>query len=207
MITHNTDITLDLSTDGFRAEVWAKQDDAGTRQVTARFVNSEADVSLAGVASAELRVLRPDGRMTVTEAQISGDTVAAVFPESALAVGGEGYGDIRLLDGEGGCISAARFILHIEQAAVSNMAAAHSSDLTKLLDDRLGGLSLRQMTQAEYDAAEHPADTVFYVMDGDSVRQYIGDTELSSGSISAGQLTTHYAGTTATTAGILTEEE
>lgn len=167
MITHYTDITLDLSTDGERAEVWAKQDDTGSRAVTATFVDNGTPVSLSSVDSAELRVLRPDGAMVTATAEISGNTVTAVFPETALEVGGEGYGDIRLLDGAGGCISAARFILHISPAAVSNDQAAASSDLTALLNSYMGGLHFKALTESEYAALDPKNPDTLYIVTAD----------------------------------------
>ncbi|MBR1749960.1 MAG: BppU family phage baseplate upper protein [Ruminococcus sp.] len=186
MITHNTAITLDINTEGLRAEVWAKQDDVQTRTVTASFVNNGAALTLASVSSAELRVLRPDGKMVTSAATISGDTVIAEFPENALSVGGDGYGDIRLLDGNGACISAARFILHVEHAAVSNEAVSQTSEFAALLQgiyDRLGGMSLAKMTREEYDAAQiHFTSTLYAVTDENGkVTLYLGDTELKSG--------------------------
>lgn len=167
MITHYTDITLDLDTQVPRAEIWAKQDDTGTRAVRATFQDGGASVSLASVASAELRVLRPDGAMVAAAAEISGNTVTAVFPETALEVGGKGYGDIRLLDGTGGCISAARFILHISPAAVSNDQAAASSDLAALLNSYMGGLHFKALTESEYAALDPKDPDTLYIVTAD----------------------------------------
>lgn len=207
MITHYSDIILDLDTKVPRVEVWAKQDDTGTRTVRATFQNGGASVSLASVDSAELRVLRPDGAMVVSDAAISSNTVTATFPENALSVGGRGYGDIRLLDSNMNCISAARFLLHIEPAAVSNEAVSQTSDFTALLNAYLGGMKLRKLSKSEYEAlAAKDPDTLYTVTDGDSVTQYLGEIKLKSGSGSAGALTSIYNGTTSTAAGTLTEE-
>ena len=207
MITHNTDIVLDLSTDGERAEVWAKQDDTGSRAVTATFVDNGSPVSLSSVDSAELRVLRPDGAMVTAAAEISGNTVTATLPENGLAVSGRGYGDICLLDSEQNCISAARFVLHVEPAAVSNEAVSQSSDFTALLNSYMGGMKLRKLSKSEYEAlAVKDPDTLYTVTDGSKVTQYLGEIKLKSGSGSAGALTSIYNGTTSTAAGTLTEE-
>lgn len=167
MITHYDDITLDLSTDGVRAEVWAKQDDTGTRAVRATFTDNGSDVSLSSVSSAELRVLRPDGAMVTAAATISTNTVIAIFPETALEVGGEGYGDIRLLDSSDNCISAARFILHISPAAVSNDRAAASSDLAALLNSYMGGLHFKALTESEYAALDPKDPDTLYIVTAD----------------------------------------
>ena len=167
MITHYTDITLDLSTDGERAEVWAKQDDTGTRAVRATFQDNGATVSLSSVDSAELRVLRPDGAMVTAAAEISGSTVTAILPENGLAVSGRGYGDIRLLDGEHNCISAARFVLHVEPAAVSNEAVSQSSDFTALLNSYMGGLHFKALTESEYAALDPKDPDTLYIVTAD----------------------------------------
>lgn len=207
MITHYSDIVLDLDTKNPRAEVWAKQDDTGTRTVRATFQNGGASVSLASVDSAELRVLRPDGAMVTAEATISSNTVTAVLPENALSVGGRGYGDIRLLDSNMNCISAARFLLHIEPAAVSNEAVSQTSDFTALLNEYLGGMKFKLISRSDYDAlTSKAAATLYTVVDADKVTQYLGEIKLKSGSGSAGALTSIYNGTTSTAAGTLTEE-
>lgn len=167
MIVHNTDIVLDLSTDGERAEVWAKQDDTGSRAVTATFVDNGTPVSLSSVDSAELRVLRPDGAMVTAAAEISGSTVTATLPENGLAVSGRGYGDIRLLDSDRNCISAARFVLHIEPAAVSNEAVSQSSDFTALLNSYMGGLHFMTLTESEYAALDPKAPDTLYIVTAD----------------------------------------
>lgn len=192
MITQNTAITLDIDTAGVRAEVWAKQDDTGTRKVTASFVNGGSPISLSQASNAELRVLRPDGTMVVSTAEISGNTVVAEFPDNALTVGGEGYGDIRLLDSAGKCISAARFVLHIEYAAVSNEQVTQTSDFTALMQgiyERLGGLSFAMLTEEQYNALSPPeANTVYFVSDGKNITQYLGTAKMSGGALTASTL-------------------
>lgn len=208
MITHYSDIVLDLDTKNPRAEVWTKQDDTGTRGVIATFANNGAAVTLASVSSAELRVLRPDGAMVVAAATISSNKVTATFPEAALAVGGRGYGDIRLLDSSGNCISAARFILNIEPAAVSNQQVAQSSDFTALLNEYMGGMKFKLISRSDYDAlTSKAAATLYTVVDADKVTQYLGSIELKSGEITAGLSALTLAGTSYAPAGATTEQE
>lgn len=164
MITHYTDIVLDLDTEVPRTEVWAKQDDVGSRTVRATFTDGGSAVTLSSVSSAELRVLRPDGAMVVSAATISNNTVIAAFPENALAVGGRGYGDIRLLDSSDNCISAARFVLNIEPAAVSNEQVSQTSDFTALLDEYLGGVKLRKLTESAYASLTTKDDNTLYIV-------------------------------------------
>lgn len=166
MITHYSDIVLDLDTEVPRAEVWAKQDDVGSRTIRATFQDGGSAVSLSGIDHAELRVLRSDGAMVVSEATVDGDTVTALLSENALAVSGRGYGDIRLLDSSDNCISAARFMLHIEAAAVSNEQVAQTSDFRALLDYYMGGLRIHPpVTAAEYAAIDpKDPDTLYIVL-------------------------------------------
>lgn len=192
MITHTSTVTLDISCTQPRAEVIAKQDDNNTRYVTASFVNSGTAVALTGVTSAELRVLRPDGRMVTSSATVSGNTVTAVLPQNALGAAGRGYGDILLKNGTQ-IISAARFSLIVKPAAVSNdqitgdsefavfeeRLAATESDLTSFknqyntekigvdnairsLNSRLGGLKFAQITAEAYAALNPPEPSTVY---------------------------------------------
>lgn len=218
MITHYSDIVLDLDTEVPRAEVWAKQDDLGSRTIRATFQDNGSAVSLSGIDHAELRVLRPDGAMVVSEATVDGDTVTAVLPENALAVSGRGYGDIRLLDSSDNCISAARFLLHIDAAAVSNEQVAQTSDFRALfqcieneisdLFTALGGLSFKKLTKAEYEALETKSDTTLYfVTDGSKVRLYLGELPAGGGgAVTAGLGFIHMNGVTTAPAGA-TEQE
>ena len=128
MITHNNNIILDLSCLTPTQTVTTKQDDKQSRTITASFTDGGEAVSLSDVASAELRCLRPDGKMTATAAEINGDTVTAVLPDNALAVAGRGYGDILLVGSGSEVISAPRFILKIKSGAVSDLSISSTSD-------------------------------------------------------------------------------
>lgn len=75
------------------------------------------------------------------------------------------------------------------------------------LDNAFGGMKLRKLTQAEYDALTvKDPNTLYTVVDGSKVTLYLGEIKLKSGSGSAGALTSIYNGTTSTAAGTLTEE-
>lgn len=193
MITHTTDITLDLSCESPRETVYAKQDDNGTRRIKAAFTDNGIEVPLTGVSSAEFRVLRPDGKMVVDTAQISGNAVTAVLTENALATGGKGYGDIRLIDSAGRVISAARFVLHIEKSAVSNQQITGNSDFKKFNDQidsltsQLGGLSFVNLPQVGYDHTIHYPNVVYFATDEDGkVTMYLGDVKLTGGTSAVG---------------------
>jgi hypothetical protein len=50
------------------------------------------------------------------------------------------------------------------------------------LKENQGGVSLRVLTKSDYDALEsHDSATVYYVIDGNKISQYLGDTKLSAG--------------------------
>ncbi|MBS7398222.1 MAG: BppU family phage baseplate upper protein [Ruminiclostridium sp.] len=216
MITHNNNIILDLSCLSPAPTIAVKQDDKQSRTITASFTDGGEAVSLSGIASAELRCLRPDGKMTVTAAEISGNTVKAVIPDNALAVAGRGYGDILLIGSNGEVISAARFILQIKPGAVSDLSISSTSDFalyreeiaeidsrlsvfrseyasqmanlySKLgkLTQQLGGASIKICTAEEYSALTPDPNTVYYVVDGDKITQYLGTAKLTSGSAPA----------------------
>ena len=50
------------------------------------------------------------------------------------------------------------------------------------IEDALGGLRFRKLSQEEFDAlTEKDGSTVYYVISGGKVTQYLGDAELSGG--------------------------
>jgi hypothetical protein len=192
MISYKTSIRLDISGTS-QAEVVAKQDDNATREVEGTFIKSDGTaISISsGIASVEVRILRPDNCMVVLDnARINANKVLFTLPENALAVSGRGYGDVRLLGSNGEVLSATRFILTILPSAVSNRQISSSSDFAiyrKDLDTlaaNMGGMKLVLISQSDYDDLEAPdSKTVYYVVDENGkVTQYLGAVKLSSGS-------------------------
>lgn len=47
----------------------------------------------------------------------------------------------------------------------------------------LGGMQILKLTKEEYESIEHNSDTIYYVVDGDKITQYVGDSKLTSGAI------------------------
>jgi hypothetical protein len=192
MISYKTSIRLDISGTS-QAEVVAKQDDNATREVEGTFIKSDGTaISISsGIASVEVRILRPDNCMVVLDnAYINANKVLFTLPENALAVSGRGYGDVRLLGSNGEVLSATRFVLTILPSAVSNRQISSSSDFAiyrKDLDTlaaNMGGMKLVLISQSDYDDLEAPdSKTVYYVVDENGkVTQYLGAAKLSSGS-------------------------
>jgi hypothetical protein len=70
--------------------------------------------------------------------------------------------------------------------AVQNAVAALNSNMD-IIDSAFGGMKLRKLTQTEYDALTvKDPDTLYTVTDGSKVTLYLGETELKSGSVTAG---------------------
>lgn len=63
---------------------------------------------------------------------------------------------------------------------ISEQTAYIGSSLTKA-SGHMGGLQFRKMTQSEYDAITTKDDnTVYYVINNGTVKQYLGDIEVSN---------------------------
>ena len=69
-----------------------------------------------------------------------------------------------------------------------------------------GGMKLRKLTQTEYDALSvKDPDTLYTVTDGSKVTQYLGETELKSGSVTAGIASIAAVGTSESAQGEITQ--
>lgn len=60
--------------------------------------------------------------------------------------------------------------------------------LISSLKNQIGDISIKKITKEEYDSIEHDSNTIYYVVDGDKIVQYIGDSKLATGTAS-GNLT------------------
>lgn len=67
---------------------------------------------------------------------------------------------------------------------IARCIAGSSLDLAKDAITNLGGLSLIKISKEDYDTIDHDPDTIYFVVDGDKITQYIGDNKLSSGAYS-----------------------
>lgn len=65
-----------------------------------------------------------------------------------------------------------------------------------------GGMSLALITREQYDALEtHSAVTLYNVTDGSKITQYLGDTELKSGTVTLGSAVPAASGVTSSAVG------
>ena len=86
-------------------------------------------------------------------------------------------------------------------------AESVTGDVVDLME-RMGGLSLKKMSRADYDLITHDADTIYFVVEPDSaVTMYIGDIALMSGGLPTANVSIMVDETPAGTAGHGTIEE
>lgn len=84
---------------------------------------------------------------------------------------------------------------------VQNAVDALNSNMD-IIDNAFGGMKLCKLTQTEYDALTvKDSNTLYTVTDGSKVTLYLGETELKSGSVTAGVSTLVTAGTSASSEG------
>ena len=93
------------------------------------------------------------------------------------------------------------------ESIVAFVAALESR--VQALENRMGGITLRQMTQEAYDAlTTKDNSTIYYVYDGNGkITQYMGDVELSSGKSTIGTFTAQTEGTTISNTGTATYQQ
>ena len=78
-----------------------------------------------------------------------------------------------------------RVLKAMDTTAAESIVSAFAALVQRVteIETKQGGLTFRKLSQAEYDMIEQKdADTVYYAVDGDKVRQYLGDVELTGGS-------------------------
>ena len=93
------------------------------------------------------------------------------------------------------------------ESIVAFVAALESR--VQALENRMGGITLRQMTQEAYDAlTTKDNSTIYYVYDGNGkITQYMGDVELSNGKSTVGTFTALTEGTTTSNTGTATYQQ
>ena len=93
------------------------------------------------------------------------------------------------------------------ESIVAFVAALESR--VQALENRMGGITLRQMTQEAYDAlTTKDNSTIYYVYDGNGkITQYMGDVELSNGKSTVGTFTALTEGTTTSNTGAATYQQ
>lgn len=63
------------------------------------------------------------------------------------------------------------------------IAGSAQETARKAISD-LGGMQILKLTKDEYESIEHNSDTIYYVTDGEKVTQYIGNSKMTSGTVS-----------------------
>lgn len=63
------------------------------------------------------------------------------------------------------------------------VARCIAASAKEAVSSQLGNTTIKIITKDEYDSITPDSDTIYYVVDGDKIVQYVGDTKLTSGSI------------------------
>lgn len=69
---------------------------------------------------------------------------------------------------------------------IARCIAGSAEELAKTAVNNMGGMQLMKITKEEYESIEHDPNTLYFVIDGDKVIQYLGDSKLTSGFITIG---------------------
>lgn len=56
--------------------------------------------------------------------------------------------------------------------------------LISSVENQIGNISIKKITKEEYDSIIPDENTIYYVVDGDKIIQYIGGVKIGTGSIS-----------------------
>lgn len=70
---------------------------------------------------------------------------------------------------------------------IARCIAGSAEDLAKTAVNGLGGMQLMKISKEDYDSIEHDQNTLYFVVDGDKVTQYLGDNKLSMGFVTIGE--------------------
>lgn len=182
------EITADMSCREAPSIIYAKQGDYNTRFVRVQFRSGGRAFDLSEAESTEIRVLKPDGKITINPGVI--EDGGAVYPltDQSLNVSGEGRAEFMLYGIGGELISTvpARLIIIAapagDEAAVSTNEFAVLRDRIDSLDTRLGGLSFVRMSEALYKRSIPNENTVYFVYSQKKVSLYLGTALIGMGS-------------------------
>lgn len=61
-----------------------------------------------------------------------------------------------------------------------------AASANKAISEQLSDISIKKITKEEYDSITPDENTIYYVIDGGKIVQYIGDVKLGTGSQSGG---------------------
>lgn len=129
------EIITDMSCREAPATVYAKQGDCGTRYVRVSFRSGDKPFEMSGAESTEIRVLKPDGKITINPGVIDEDGAVYPLSDQSLNVGGEGRAEFMLYGKGGDLISTIPARLIIIPASAGDMAVESTDEFADLRDD------------------------------------------------------------------------
>lgn len=69
---------------------------------------------------------------------------------------------------------------------IARCIAGSAQEIARKAVSDLGGMQILKIFKSDYDSIEHDPNTIYFVVDGDKITQYIGDSKLSSGLVISG---------------------
>lgn len=69
---------------------------------------------------------------------------------------------------------------------IARCIAGSAQEIARKAIADLGGMQIMKISKSDYDSIEHDPNTLYFVVDGDKIIQYIGDNKLSSGIVTSG---------------------
>lgn len=182
------EITADMSCREAPSTIYAKQGDCDTRFVRVQFRSGGRAFDMSKAESTEIRVLKPDGKITINPGVI--EDGGAVYPltDQSLNVSGEGRAEFMLYGSGGELISTvpARLVIIAapagDEAAVSTNEFAALRDKLGSLETRLGGLSFVRISETLFKRSIPKENTVYFVYSEKKVSIYLGTALIGMGS-------------------------
>ena len=160
------EIAADLACREKPPAVYAKQGDADSREVRVRFLFGERGFDITKAESSEMRVLRPDGALSIAEGRHDPEDNSAVYTITAqmLNVGGEGRIEFVLYGADNEIISTAPARLIIIPNAVGDPAAVSTNEyleFKRLIEEFTSKFVV--MSDEEYRRITPSEGTVYFV--------------------------------------------
>ena len=175
------DIIADLACREKPPAVYAKQGDADSREVRVSFVFGEKPFDIRTAVTSEMRVLRPDGTLSIAEGTSDTDTNSITFmlTDQMLNAGGEGRIEFVLYGADDEVISSAPARLVIIPRGVGDPAAVSTNEyleFKRLIEQFTSQFVV--MSREEYESMTPSANTVYFVHGDDGAAVYYGGTSV-----------------------------
>lgn len=173
-------IALDFAKDTEPITIFAKQGDANTRYVEITPLNDGKKYTLESGITARLHITKPDGKIVLNDASISGSVIKAELTKQSLAVFGMARAEIGLYKGTS-LLSSQIFFIRIERKAYDD-GAVESSDEYKALVDALANVdaAVQQAQEAvrqAQQAVKSASDIAAQKLDKSAVVQTTGNSQ------------------------------